>query len=553
MLAVFDLYTQSTSARYLARRLHASLPRITLIELPLEPNAVMNKLSLFDQLFYKAEKAGLPPIYMCGVMILDPKQSPYPMNANTVANHLAARMERIPLMRKKVVQDSLRIGSVRLVDDPKFDVRNHVSISMLPKPGGYREFTQRLGEFSEQRIDLDRPPWHHEVIDGLAGGRIAVAMHFHHCVMDGLGAQDALTSIYDAKPVKPEVPTNAAWRVEEEPTEMSLLSEALRENVNRAFVKTPQFLRKSGLPLAKSLAAALTRQLKLKAPPAEVAPRLPKVRKTSLNSGASSFERVVSYIELPIADALAIRKHFECSINDLALVLNSAALEHYFRKIKELIDFDLVTVMPMNARKEGEKGHGNILTVAMVNLHNTIPDLATRLRTIAEDTVRIKAARRASKGSSIDSRSVMELLSPLVVDSLCFAVAGLNLMSRVNLANVAITNVPGSPVTLYVSGAPVVSAVPMAPVLGGGMAMTITVSSTDKYLLFGYHGDGAMISDKELFVEGARRAFESLRRSISTSTATVATAARGRSRKPRAKTAAKAPARRATGAARKSA
>lgn len=472
----------------------------------------MTRLSLFDQLFYKAEKAGLPPLYLAGVMIMEPLRAPHKLSAAIIADHLAARMEKIPLMRQKIVQDPLKIGSVRMVADPSFDVRNHISVSMLPAPGGYKEFTDALGAFSARRLDLDIPPWHYEVIDGLEGGRMALAIHLHHAVMDGLGVQDALSSIYDPKPVKPEKPRKRKWRASDESAPMSLLSSAMLENAERVFVKTPKYLIKSGLPLVKSLASVLTKRLNLKKTSEAESNPLPELNKTSLNTGAFSNKRLVSYVELPIEDALAIRKRFGCSINDLALVLNSAALEYYFKKIGEKVDFDLIAVMPMNARKEGQTGPGNILTIARVNLHNTTPNLAVRLRAIAQDTARIKAQHRSkSAGASVDGRALMELFSPLVIDSLCFAVAGLDLTSRLTVGNVAITNVPGSPVPLYLAGAPVVSGVPLAPVVGSVTALTITVSSTDRYLLFGYHADGSAITQKDYFVAGALQAFAKLK------------------------------------------
>jgi len=472
---------------------------------------LMTKLSLFDQLFYKAEKAGLPRLYLAGVMIMDPAQAPHKLTAQILAEHLAARMEKIPLMRKKIVQDALRIGSVRLVDDPQFDVRKHIMTVTLKAPGGYKEFTEYLGAFSARPLDLSLPPWHYEVIDGLSGGRMALAIHVHHCVMDGLGTQDVLSSIYDAKPVKPEKSRRRKWQVTDESKGLSLLSSAMLENAERVFVKTPKYLLRSGLPLAKLLTAALAKRLKLTETLETGSNPLPVIRKTSLNSAVSSSKRVVAYIELPIEEALAIRKHFECSINDLALVLNSVALEHYFKGIREKVDFDLVAVMPMNARKEGETGPGNVLTIGRVNLHNTEAHLGKRLRAIASETAMIKSKHRAPQKSSIDGRSLMDLFSPLIIDSLCFAVAGLKLTSRVVMGNIGITNVPGSKATLYIAGAPVVSGVPMAPVIAGVLAVTITVSSTDKYLLFGYHGDGAVIKEKDLFVEGAGRAFEKLK------------------------------------------
>jgi hypothetical protein len=294
------------------------------------------------------------------------------------------------------------------------------------------------------------------------------------------------------------------------------------------------------LPLAKTLAEVLTKQLKLK-PTKEEATGivLPPVQKTSLNGGRMTSKRVISYVELPMPEALAIRKVFGCSVNDLALALNSAAIENYFKRIGEKIDFDLVCVMPMNARKEGETGPGNVLTVGRVNLHNTMKNLDERLRAIAAETAAIKSQHRGPKKRDIDSRSLMDLFSPLVIDSLLFAVAGLNLTSKLLVANVGVTNVPGSPVTLYIAGAPVVTAVPMAPVIGNIIGVTITVSSTENFLLFGYHGDGGIVQDKEAFVEGARAGFETLKQLAAKAAAVVQAPQAPPLAKPRPKKSAK--------------
>lgn len=136
-----------------------------------------------------------------------------------------------------------------------------------------------------------------------------------------------------------------------------------------------------------------------------------------------------------------------------------------------------------------------------------------RLKAIARDTALIKSQHRSkSKGSGLDGRGVMDLFSPLVIDSLCFAVAGLNLTSRIQVANVVVTNVPGSPVPLYLTGAPVVSGVPMAPVMGEISGVTITSSSSHKFLLLGYHCDAGLIQEKDLLKEGAESAFAKLKR-----------------------------------------
>ena len=100
----------------------------------------------------------------------------------------------------------------------------------------------------------------------------------------------------------------------------------------------------------------------------------------------------------------------------------------------------------------------------------------------------------------------MEVFPPRVVHGFCYAMARLNVGGRFPFGNVVITNVPGSRAALHIAGAPLVTVIPMAPMPGAGLALTVTVSSTARYLLMGFHGDGAAIRNKALFVEGAPQA-----------------------------------------------
>lgn len=106
----------------------------------------------------------------------------------------------------------------------------------------------------------------------------------------------------------------------------------------------------------------------------------------------------------------------------------------------------------------------------------------------------------------MDSRALMEIFPPRVVHGFCYAMARLNLGGRFLFGNVVITNVPGSRAALNIAGAPLVTVIPMAPMPGAGLALTVTVSSTARYLLMGFHGEGAAIWNKALFVEGAPQA-----------------------------------------------
>lgn len=480
----------------------------------------MDRLTLFDQIFYKLEAGGVSPLYMGGAAIIDTTGSPYPLDAEAVASHLAARLEQIPVLRKKLVQDKLRIGDMRLVDAPDFNVNNHITRAALPAPGDYDQLTGYMAEFSVRRMDLTRPLWHCEVIDGLENGRIAIAIHLHHAIFDGVGAQQVLSSMWSQEPVPPEKPSDKAWQVEDEPTPFELQRDAVLENLERVCIKTPKALLKNGRPALKAALSAIKGRIEKSAADTDDKPLAPKAKKTSLNGRGLSSKRAVSYVELPMDEVKALRAALNCKINDLTLLLNSCALEHYFREIGEELDFDLVCIMPVSIRKPGDEGGGNAVTAARINLHNQVPDLAKRLDAIASGTEAVKRAQQdkvENAGPGVDGGEIMGLVSPIVLDVAVYGAVKANLMSRAPLpANLIISNVPGAQAPMYFSGAKEVGSVPMAPV-NDMMGVTGTITSVAGKLIIGFHGCGEVVKDKELFTEGVRMAFDELKKAVSKS------------------------------------
>lgn len=517
----------------------------------------MSKLGLLDQMFYKLETNGMPPAYMGGAMILDPSECPYPIDGKMIADHIAARMEQIPLMRQKLIQDPLKIGDMQLVDDPDFNARNHITRTALTAPGGYEELTECLGKFSAQRLDLERPLWHYEVIEGLEGGCYAAAMHLHHSILDGIGAREALSSIWSTEPVAVEQPSEESWRVEDEPSSFELLQGALTENAKRLYMEMPSFLIRSGAPIMKATFKALTNAMNQDAKVIEEEKvEVPKVHKTSINIAQLSPTRVLSYAEFPFAEIKSLSKQFSCSINDIAILLSSTALEHYFENTGEEIDFDLVAGMPISTRNpDQEDAVGNAVSVVRLSLYNQIKDLAKRLQSIMADTVLIKktlGAKNENKDpSGIDGKAMEGLVSPIVLDSLIYGVLKMNILGRATLANVAITNVPGSPVQLYLAGCRLKTMIPMAPAVPS-VGLTISITSTPQTLIIGFHSCGKAVSDKELLAEGARLGLVALKKAAGSAPKTgTKTKAKAKSKaasktKAKAKPAAKAQARKKT-------
>ena len=474
----------------------------------------MSELGLLDQAMFKLEVAGMSPMYMCGAFILETADSPYPVDSAILADHVAACMEEIPLMRRRLVQDPLGIGNLQLVEDPQFDVRNHISCTSLEAPGDYKALMAKLGEFSGRRLDLDRPLWQFEIIDGLKGGRIAIAAHIHHTIMDGKEGLRVIAAMLSDKPAAGRKPRKQSRHRRVPRGPISLVGDALRENLRRLYIEAPRVAWRNAGPIARAGFRALSKRVSAR--DQRAVGKSVKVHRTSLNVAPISARRVVSCLELPLAEVKTLHRAFDCSINDLVLLFSSCALEYYFARIGEAVDFDLIAGMPVDVRAKDDTSAGNALSLARVSLHNTIGDIRERLRAIHDETAAIKKTVRhtgdtAGTEPEIDLKGLESLVGPVLLDAASRAIVKFNLLDKATFINLGISNVPGNQIPPYCAGARVRTLIPLAPPMDS-LALAITVTSTSDHLVLTYHGCAETLGDTELLVEGARRAFQSLQK-----------------------------------------
>ena len=466
----------------------------------------MIKLGLLDQLFYRLDESGMAPMVMQGASVLDPSTAVGPLDGDALAEHLAARLWKIPLLRQKVVRDPLRIGNLRLVEDPEFRIREHITRATLPPPGDVDALLGHLEKFSVQRLDLGKPLWRFEVIDGLEDGKLALVTKLHHSILDGVAGVETMMSLYDQEPLPPERLARAPRRPKlREPSRLSLTGRALGD-VASQLIAGPRFLSRNSGALLRMLIGALRERIRTGAGPS--AP------KTSLNTRMSKERRVVAFRRFDFQELKALSRALECSINDLALLLCSAALDRYFTDIGEQPTDDLLAMMPVNVRTENQPTTGNAVSAAVVNLHTRIPRLTDRLRAIQRDARAGKEQVRPTDAPSIDLNEALEMFSPRLVDAIAAVASRVAswsfLTDRFLPANTVISNVPGPRGDLYIAGARVEYSIPMIPA-----ADIVTVSwgvvSFGRSLTIGFHGCGEAVRDKELLIQGLDKAYAELR------------------------------------------
>jgi len=194
--------------------------------------------------------------------------------------------------------------------------------------------------------------------------------------------------------------------------------------------------------------------------------------------------RSFAFTTVGLADVKAIKNAFGTTVNDVVLALCTTALRHYLQRRGELPDTPLTAAIPVSTRTQGEIGsYGNRVSGLFALLPTNIADPIERLRTVCGAT---ESAKRLYASGVEDT--VMEWADVLPPVALAL---GVRLFTWTFLAgkiplifNLLVSNVPGSPVPLYLAGATVAAIYPLGPVLDD-IGLNITILSHDDQINFG--------------------------------------------------------------------
>jgi diacylglycerol O-acyltransferase / wax synthase len=183
-------------------------------------HAGRQRLSVQDAGFLYLEHAGLPQhVAILAVAEGGPLHDPEGrLRLDAIHQQLAGRLQLIPQLRQRVLSPSVGQGLPLWVDDPGFDLANHVRTVQVPAPGGQRELLGLCDELCLRLLDRARPLWELWLVTGLAEGRVGLVLKLHHTLADGLAAVQIAGVLLDGtpdvhRPVAPwqPRPTPSGW------------------------------------------------------------------------------------------------------------------------------------------------------------------------------------------------------------------------------------------------------------------------------------------------------------------------------------------------------
>jgi WS/DGAT/MGAT family acyltransferase len=463
----------------------------------------MQRVSSLDAGMLYAETPEMP-LHTLGVVIVEPPAGTrlFPVMRRV----LAERIHLLAPFRRRLVEGPLKLGDPHWIEDPAFDLENHLRRAALPTPGGPRELADFVGDFASHVLERSKPLWEIVLVEGLDGGRNAIVVKVHHAAMDG-GRTVALLlgHLFDPTPeIRAVPPPGAAWAPDPEPSLAWLAVDGARSLASRPL---------HALRAVADVAAASAQAALAHAVGHGGGARLFDAPATCLN-GALTPHRSVAFADVAFDDLKAIKRAFGATINDVVLAACASALRAWLLAHGGLPERPLVVNVPVTVRAEGEEDAGNRVSMILVRLPVRTDDPVERLMAIRAETRRAKA-EHVHAGSDVFRKAtdvVTSLAVPWLLTQLLEIYSSAHLADRLPVPwNLVISNLPGPRTPLYCGGARALRIYPLGPVQHGS-GLNLTVLSAMDRLCFGAMACRERVPDVEAIATGFVEATAELRK-----------------------------------------
>src|SRR5574337_1495111 len=461
----------------------------------------LQHLSAIDAAFLHLETAEMP----MHVGSLHRYQLPEGYRGNwheEVKAHMARRLHLAPVFTRKLALMPFDLADPVWIEDDDIDLDYHVRHTVLPKPGTQAQFEALAARLHSSLLDRSRPLWEFYVIEGLADGTVGFYAKVHHAAVDGQAGVALGNAMLDVTAVPRQVKPPPRQRHQR-------YQLGVAELLGAAVTHTWQQVRKVGglvLPIGRAAVASARESWteRRNRPPRRLFRLAPP---TPFNRSITN-QRVFATLSLPLAEAKALGRAHGASINDVVLWLCSTALRDYLKASRELPAASLVAGVPVSLRTQGDTRMNNQVTMSFIDLATQEKDPLERLAAIRAATASMKHTMGVF-GDLIPT-DFPSLGAPWLLSGLMSLYGRSRLADRILVGNVAISNVPGVQVPLYLAGAKMLDYYPVS-IAVHGVALNITVQSYLGQLCFGLIACRRAVPDVREITRQIGRAFELLK------------------------------------------
>lgn len=441
----------------------------------------LKHLSIVDGAFLHFESAEMP-MHVGSMHVFELPEGYSGHWYDDLRAHVANRMHLAPVFTRKLAMMPFDLANPVWIPDDDIDLDYHIRYVVLPKPGTRAQFEALVARLHSTLLDRSRPLWELYVIDGLASGHMGFYGKVHHAAVDGQAGVMLGQSLFDltheprkVKPPRPRRGHRYQLGVAE------LLAAGVENQINQVVALgklLPDAARSLGKMLGELVAARGKPADKSKAKSGSALKFAPA---TPFNHPVTN-QRVFHGVALPLDDIKRLGKQIGASINDMVLWLCSTALRGYLKEGRELPPKTLVAMVPISLREQGDASMNNQVAGSLIDLATQQADPVKRLAAIMAGTASMK--KQMGTWGGVVPTDFPSLGSPWLLSGLASLYGRSRLADRLRVSNVTISNVPGSPVPVFLAGAKMLDYYPVSIVVHG-VALNITVQSYMGALHFG--------------------------------------------------------------------
>ncbi|HWG72651.1 MAG TPA: wax ester/triacylglycerol synthase domain-containing protein [Acidimicrobiales bacterium] len=414
--------------------------------------------------------------------------------AAALAEHMEGATRLLPRLRQRVVPGPLGMAPPLWETDPGFDLAYHLRTVALPgakrsserdvapcrgRPGGatggrgLAELMAFVEPLVTDGLDRARPPWQMILVEGLEGGRAGLVARLHHAFTDGVGAVRLAMTLFDLGPSSPLKRRQGPEARREAPPAPP--DEQRASGVERAWDDLDYEVRAT-LAAAQRALPRLARGLRRAVATPEVHAReavdllrslgrlgAPGGRPFSPVMTGRSLRTRLAVLTYPLDVVRAAGRAAGGTVNDAFLAGVTGGLRRYHDKHGAHPE-ELRLGMAVDLRGDGtDDVVGNLFAPLRLSVPLQMTDPARRVGALG-DLVAV-ARSEPALGLLGAAAAVVNHLPPAAT-----AAAARRVMHS---TDVIASNVPGSPVPLWLAGAKIESLVAFGPRSGSGLNLTL--------------------------------------------------------------------------------
>lgn len=447
----------------------------------------MDRMSALDASFWDLESRATSLNIGCVAVFEGPVPS-----EDEIYRRYSSAIARVRRYRQRMQSVPFGLARPVWVDDPTFQLADHLQRTALPSPGREAELFRLFGRLMSQELDQNHPLWEAWTVEGLADQRWALITKMHHSMVDGISGMGLFTDLLD-------VPSGTArpWpRRQEKQRRPGALRLGIDALGNRVAVASHTARLVSGAPLH---VRRLTTQTIVLARGLPAYLRLVRPSRSTSLTGHIDRPRSYRALTVDLADVDAARHTLGGSVNDIVLTMVTAGLRALLLSRGERPEEHTVRcLVPVSTRSPFDGADTtNRVSALIVELPVEFADPVAIHGAVRTRVAKLKGTHEAEAGDLVVSAA----------EALPAAALSAVLRTALHVPHRAITtvatNVPGPRQQVSLLGRPMRAVFPYVPI-ADILRIGVAVTSYQGRLHFGVTCDRTSVPDADVLITAMR-------------------------------------------------